>query len=114
MDSNEIWVDAKASSGTIVFSAAAAGLGRSKKSIPGRISSMSSCSTATATASTGAIRRTFSRRSTITRFRRARRKVVHYSFTVPEDAGATVTFEAKLQYRKFDTIYMNYVFGKGY
>ena len=41
-------------------------------------------------------------------------QVVHYSFTVPNDAAETVTFEAKLQYRKFDTIYMNYVFGKGY
>ena len=41
-------------------------------------------------------------------------QVVHYSFTVPSDATETVTFEAKLQYRKFDTIYVNYVFGKGY
>jgi len=41
-------------------------------------------------------------------------QVAHYTFTVPEDAGATVEFEAKLNYRKFDTIYMNYVFGRGY
>jgi tetratricopeptide (TPR) repeat protein len=41
-------------------------------------------------------------------------QVAHYSFTVPPDAGDAVTFEAKLNYRKFDTIYMNYVFGKGY
>jgi tetratricopeptide (TPR) repeat protein len=40
--------------------------------------------------------------------------VVHYSFTVPGDAGESVTFDVKLNYRKFDTIYMNYVFGKGY
>ncbi|HEY0548468.1 MAG TPA: tetratricopeptide repeat protein, partial [Verrucomicrobiae bacterium] len=40
--------------------------------------------------------------------------VVHYSFTVPEDAADSVTFEAKLQYRKFDTVYLNYVFGQGY
>jgi hypothetical protein len=41
-------------------------------------------------------------------------QVAHYSFTVPENAGDSLTFEAKLQYRKFDTIYMNYVFGKDY
>jgi tetratricopeptide (TPR) repeat protein len=41
-------------------------------------------------------------------------QVVHYSFTVPPDAGDTVTLDVKLHYRKFDTIYMNYVFGKGY
>ena len=41
-------------------------------------------------------------------------RVVHYLLNVPTDAADTVTFEAKLQYRKFDTIYMNYVFGKGY
>jgi tetratricopeptide (TPR) repeat protein len=40
--------------------------------------------------------------------------VVHYSFTVPEDAGDSVTVEARVNYRKFDTIYMNYVFGQGY
>ncbi len=41
-------------------------------------------------------------------------QVVHYSFTVPPDAGDSVTLDVKLNYRKFDTIYMNYVFGKGY
>jgi tetratricopeptide (TPR) repeat protein len=41
-------------------------------------------------------------------------QVVHYSFTVPEDAGDSVSFDVKLNYRKFDTIYMNYVFGKGH
>ena len=41
-------------------------------------------------------------------------QVVHYTFTVPADAGDSMTFEARLNYRKFDTIYMNYVFGKGY
>ncbi len=41
-------------------------------------------------------------------------QVVHYSFTVPADAGDSVTLDVKLNYRKFDTIYMNYVFGKGY
>jgi len=41
-------------------------------------------------------------------------QVAHYSFTVPEDAADSVTLDVKLNYRKFDTIYMNYVFGKGY
>jgi tetratricopeptide (TPR) repeat protein len=41
-------------------------------------------------------------------------QVAHYSFTVPPDAGDSVTLDVKLNYRKFDTIYMNYVFGKGY
>ncbi|MCX6903833.1 MAG: multiheme c-type cytochrome [Verrucomicrobia bacterium] len=40
--------------------------------------------------------------------------VVHYEFTVPEDAGPVVTVEVKLQYRKFDTIYLNHVLGRGY
>ncbi len=41
-------------------------------------------------------------------------QVVHYEFTVPPDATGPLTVEVKLNYRKFDTIYMNYVFGKGY
>jgi tetratricopeptide (TPR) repeat protein len=41
-------------------------------------------------------------------------QVAHYSFTVPADAADSVTLDVKLNYRKFDTIYMNYVFGKGY
>ncbi len=41
-------------------------------------------------------------------------QVAHYSFTVPPDSGNSVTLDVKLNYRKFDTIYMNYVFGKGY
>ncbi len=40
--------------------------------------------------------------------------VVHYSFTVPEDASEPLTVEVKVQYRKFDTIYLNYVLGRGY
>ncbi|MFM1768948.1 MAG: hypothetical protein RJA22_1477 [Verrucomicrobiota bacterium] len=40
--------------------------------------------------------------------------VVHYELTVPPDAGPTVTVDIKVNYRKFDTIYMNYVFGQGY
>ncbi len=41
-------------------------------------------------------------------------QVVHYDFTVPEDQNAPLTVEVKLQYRKFDTIYMNYVYGTNY
>jgi len=41
-------------------------------------------------------------------------QVAHYTFSVPPDAGDSVKLEVKLNYRKFDTIYMNYVFGKGY
>ncbi len=40
--------------------------------------------------------------------------VVHYSFTVPEDIDAPLTFDVKLNYRKFDTIYYNYVMAPGY
>jgi tetratricopeptide (TPR) repeat protein len=40
--------------------------------------------------------------------------VVHYGFTVPQGQTGPVTVEVKLNYRKFDTIYMNYVFGQGY
>jgi tetratricopeptide (TPR) repeat protein len=39
-------------------------------------------------------------------------QVVHYAFTVPENIDAPLTIEMKLQYRKFDTKYMQYVFGK--
>jgi Cytochrome c554 and c-prime len=41
-------------------------------------------------------------------------QVVHYDFTVPENQDAPLTFEVKLQYRKFDTVYMNYVYGTNY
>jgi hypothetical protein len=39
---------------------------------------------------------------------------VHYEFVVPEDQAEPLTIEVKLQYRKFDTIYMNYVFNTNY
>ncbi len=39
-------------------------------------------------------------------------QVVHYSFRVPEDQREPLTVEVKLVYRKFDTKYMQYVFGK--
>ena len=38
-------------------------------------------------------------------------QVVHYEFTVPESAGESVTLDVKVNYRKFDTKYMQYVFG---
>ncbi|MEW6160558.1 MAG: multiheme c-type cytochrome, partial [Verrucomicrobiota bacterium] len=41
-------------------------------------------------------------------------QVAHYEFTVPENARDPITVEVRLNYRKFDTIYMNYVFGKNY
>lgn len=41
-------------------------------------------------------------------------QVAHYEFTVPENAGSEMEVEVKLQYRKFDTIYMNYVLGTNY
>ncbi len=40
--------------------------------------------------------------------------VVHYDITVPANASQTLNVAAKLQYRKFDTIYLNYFMGKGY
>jgi tetratricopeptide (TPR) repeat protein len=41
-------------------------------------------------------------------------QVVHYGLVVPEEQTASLTVEVKLQYRKFDTIYLNYVFGTNY
>ena len=41
-------------------------------------------------------------------------QVVHYEFTAPENAGDHVEIEIKLQYRKFDTIYLNYFRGTNY
>ena len=38
---------------------------------------------------------------------------VHYRFTVPPGAKGPVTVEARLQYRKFDTIYMGHIYGEG-
>jgi hypothetical protein len=36
-------------------------------------------------------------------------QVVHYEFVVPETQTEPLTLDVKLQYRKFDTLYMNYV-----
>ena len=41
-------------------------------------------------------------------------RVAHYSFKVPEDQREPLTVEVKLQYRKFDTTYMQYVFGNDF
>ncbi|HYG36508.1 MAG TPA: tetratricopeptide repeat protein, partial [Clostridia bacterium] len=41
-------------------------------------------------------------------------QVVHYEFVVPAEQKEPLTVEVKLQYRKFDAIYMNYVFGSNY
>jgi tetratricopeptide (TPR) repeat protein len=41
-------------------------------------------------------------------------QVVHYEFTVPEDQREPLEVEVALRYRKFDTVYMNYVFGTNY
>jgi tetratricopeptide (TPR) repeat protein len=113
VDSNEVWVDAKASSGNSILGRTG-GLGRHKEVDPwahfvnvfmldregNRIDRRNPQDIFTPLYNhqipPGAA------------------QVAHYSFTVPENAGESITFEAKLNYRKFDTIYMNYVFGKGY
>jgi tetratricopeptide (TPR) repeat protein len=41
-------------------------------------------------------------------------QVVHYLFTVPPDQKAPLTLEVRLNYRKFDTTYLQYVFGPNY
>lgn len=41
-------------------------------------------------------------------------QVVHYRFTVPPDLAAPLTFEVKLQYRKFDTIFYHYFQAPGW
>jgi tetratricopeptide (TPR) repeat protein len=41
-------------------------------------------------------------------------QVVHFEFTVPEGASQPLVVEMSLNYRKFDTTYMQYVMGKSY
>ena len=41
-------------------------------------------------------------------------QTVHYEFVVPENQKEPLTVEVKLQYRKFDTLYMNYVYASNY
>ncbi len=40
-------------------------------------------------------------------------QVVHFGLEVPETQNGPITLEAKVNYRKFDRKYMDYVFGKG-
>ena len=40
--------------------------------------------------------------------------VIHYAFTVPEDAVGEITVEARLNYRKFDTTYMRHIDGDAF
>ena len=39
---------------------------------------------------------------------------LHYDFTVPSGIDGPITVEARLQYRKFDTKYLQYVYGPDY
>jgi tetratricopeptide (TPR) repeat protein len=41
-------------------------------------------------------------------------QIAHYSLTVPENITEPLSLEVKLQYRKFDTKYMQYVLGKDF
>jgi tetratricopeptide (TPR) repeat protein len=41
-------------------------------------------------------------------------QIVHYELVVPDKQTTPLSLEVKLQYRKFDTLYMNYVFGSNY
>ena len=41
-------------------------------------------------------------------------QVVHYEFEVPADQNTPLTFAVKLQYRKFDAVYVNFVYGTNY
>jgi len=41
-------------------------------------------------------------------------RVVHYEFTVPEGERQPLEVEVALRYRKFNTVYMNYVFATNY
>lgn len=41
-------------------------------------------------------------------------QVVHFALRVPADQSGPLTVDVRLQYRKFDTRYMQYVFGKNF
>ena len=41
-------------------------------------------------------------------------QIVHYELAVPPDQHEPLTVQVKLQYRKFDTIYLNYIYGSNY
>ncbi len=40
-------------------------------------------------------------------------QVVHFGLEVPEDINGPITLEARVNYRKFDRTYMDFLFGKG-
>jgi tetratricopeptide (TPR) repeat protein len=40
-------------------------------------------------------------------------QVVHFALEVPEAEKGPITLEARVNYRKFDRTYMNYIYGKG-
>jgi tetratricopeptide (TPR) repeat protein len=40
--------------------------------------------------------------------------VIHYLLTVPKDLEAPISVEVRLQFRKFDTRYMQYIYGEEY
>ncbi len=40
-------------------------------------------------------------------------QVVHFALEVPATAAGPISLEARLNYRKFDRTYMNYIYGKG-
>lgn len=40
--------------------------------------------------------------------------VIHYKLDIPRNIKAPITVEARLQYRKFDTIYMKHVYGEDF
>ena len=41
-------------------------------------------------------------------------QTIHYGITLPENISGTVTIRARLNYRKFDTTYMQYIYGEDY
>lgn len=67
-------------------------------------------STATATASTVATRRTSSSRYNH-QIPPGAADVIHYRLAVPADVTGPLTVAARLRYRKFDTTYLRYVYG---
>ncbi len=113
VDSNEVWVDAKATSGTVVLGRSG-GLGAHNESDP--------WSHFVNVYMLDRHGHRVDRRNPQDIFTPLYNhqippgagQVVHYSLTVPENQNQPLTFEVKLQYRKFDTIYMNYVFGTNY
>jgi tetratricopeptide (TPR) repeat protein len=40
-------------------------------------------------------------------------QVVHFGLEIPKDEKGPITLEARVNYRKFDRTYMNFIFGKG-